>query len=265
MDGSLTERQQREREYYSVFSRKYAEKPVDFDPVDRALPPRPWNPYWYSERRLLEFYDSGARRLLDFGCGWGDVAIRAARAGFEVHGFDITDENVAIARTRAEKSGLSDRAHFTVAAAEQLHYPDTTFDVVIGIDILHHVDIPAAMAECHRVLRPGGRIVFKEPVEAPLFDKLRNTWIMRKLFPNEASLADHITKDERKLDRNDVRTVRDHFPDAEFRPFRMLARAERVLPLGAAWQKLDMHLLDRLPPLRPFAGFVVIEGIRPER
>jgi 2-polyprenyl-3-methyl-5-hydroxy-6-metoxy-1,4-benzoquinol methylase len=260
MDDSLNERQRRERAYYSVYSRRYTAAPVDLDPVNPAVPARPWNPYWYSHRRLLDFYREGARRLLDFGCGWGDVAIRAAYAGFEVHGFDITPENIAVAKERAERAGLSRRTNFTVAAAEQLPYAPGTFDVVVGIDILHHVNVAAAIAACHRILRSGGHVLFKEPVRAPVFDALRNTRLLRTLFPTHVSFDQHITQDERKLDLDDIRAITAAFPGALLRPYRLLARAERIVSLGATWEKLDMMLLNHLSLLRPLAGFLVIEG-----
>ena len=76
----------------------------------------------------------------------------------------------------------------------------------------------------------------------------------------EMSIEHHITEDERKLDRNDLLTVRRWFHGALFKPYRLFACADRVLPLGPAWEKLDLVLLTRLKLLRPLAGFIVIEA-----
>ena len=256
----VTDRQARERRFYSTYSRRYTAAPVDFDPVDPTVPPRPWNAYWYCHRRLLSHYEDGCRRLLDFGCGWGDVAIRAARVGFEVHGVDLTPENIEIAKARAEKEGLSGRVQFTSAAAEELPYSSGSFDVIIGVDILHHVDIPKAIASCQRVLGNNGHMIFKEPVYTPAFDRVRNAAPVRWLFPNSASQERHITEDERKLTDADLRSVLDVFPNASFRPFRMLTRARRVVPFGPALERVDSFLLVHFHRLSALAGSVVIEA-----
>ena len=101
------------------------------------------------------------------------TSVLFAKQGFDVHGFDISPQNVARATALAQRYGLSERAHFSVQAAEHLTYPNDCFDVVVGLDILHHVEIGTTIRECLRVLKPGGNAVFHEPVEAMVFDRLR--------------------------------------------------------------------------------------------
>src|SRR2546430_16748013 len=88
----------------------------------------------------------------------------------EVFGFDISPNNIAVAKRLAEKYGFEERTHFTLGVAEECAYPSDSFDLVTGIDILHHVDIPRAVRECLRVLKRGGGAVFKGPNEGPRFD-----------------------------------------------------------------------------------------------
>ncbi|MFV1959186.1 MAG: class I SAM-dependent methyltransferase, partial [Planctomycetota bacterium] len=137
---SWTARQQRERAYYEQYARRTPVEDVGFDPV---LSPerRPWNSYWDAYRVVADLYDPTARRLLDVGTGEGVAAVRYAKVGYEVWGFDISDRNVRKARDLAARHGLSDRTRFSVQVAEDLPYDDDSFDVVTGIDILHHVDI----------------------------------------------------------------------------------------------------------------------------
>lgn len=95
--------------------------------------------------------------MLDVGCGAGQIAIPAARAGAQVTGIDIASNLVEHARKRAAQEGLTIR--FDEGDAEQLPYPDASFELVvslIGAMFAPRPDLVAA--ELLRVCRPGGRI-----------------------------------------------------------------------------------------------------------
>jgi ubiquinone/menaquinone biosynthesis C-methylase UbiE len=96
-------------------------------------------------------------RMLDVGCGAGQIAIPAARAGADVTGVDIASNLIAHARERAARDGV--KAHFDEGDAEQLAYPDASFNLVvslIGAMFAPRPDLVAA--ELLRVCSPGGRI-----------------------------------------------------------------------------------------------------------
>ena len=90
-------------------------------------------------------------------------------------GFDLSEKNIKIAQKLARRHSLDGRCRFQPMAAERLTYPDNTFDVIVGIDILHHVEIGPAIDEAFRVLKPGGVAIFKEHAEVPVLDPIRNT------------------------------------------------------------------------------------------
>jgi ubiquinone/menaquinone biosynthesis C-methylase UbiE len=102
-------------------------------------------------------------RVLDVGCGTGDLAIAAARRagqGATVVGIDASPEMVEVAREKARKARRAVR--FQVEAVEALTFDNGSFDVVLSSLMMHH--LPAdlklrALAEIRRVLRPGGRLV----------------------------------------------------------------------------------------------------------
>ena len=107
---------------------------------------------------LHEYRDFAGRRVLDVGCGNGYVLSRYAREGAEVFGVDLTDAAVSLCRKRFEFMGLT--GDFRRANAEALPFPDATFDCVTSMGVLHHTPgTEAAVAEVHRVLKPGGRLI----------------------------------------------------------------------------------------------------------
>ncbi|MBT2303423.1 class I SAM-dependent methyltransferase [Variovorax paradoxus] len=110
---------------------------------------------------LVKFAQIGAgETVLDVGTGTGVVAITAARGGARVTALDLTPELLEQAR---ENSRIAQREDivWTEGDAEQLPYPDASFDVVLSQ--FGHMFAPRpeiAIAEMHRVLKPNGRIAF---------------------------------------------------------------------------------------------------------
>lgn len=115
----------------------------------------------YSALAAEEFVDrlsipAGAR-VLDVACGTGNLAIPAARKGAVVTGVDIAPNLLEQARGRAAAEGL--KAHFEEGDAEQLPYPDRSFDVVMSMFGAMFAPRPERVAaELARVCRPGGAI-----------------------------------------------------------------------------------------------------------
>ncbi|WP_018685234.1 arsenite methyltransferase [Actinokineospora enzanensis] len=100
-------------------------------------------------------------RVLDLGSGGGiDVLLGARRVGptGKVHGLDMTDEMLALARANAIAAGAPN-VEFHRGTIEAIPLPDATIDVVISNCVINlSVDKPAVFAETFRVLRPGGRV-----------------------------------------------------------------------------------------------------------
>jgi SAM-dependent methyltransferase len=96
-------------------------------------------------------------RVLDVACGTGNLAIPAAKAGAIVTGVDIASNLIEQARARAQRQGLS--THFEEGDAEELPYPDASFDLVVSMYGAIFAPRPErAAAELVRVCRPGGQI-----------------------------------------------------------------------------------------------------------
>jgi arsenite methyltransferase len=99
-------------------------------------------------------------RILDLGCGPGYyVAELAEQVGPEgaVAGLDLSAPMLAVARSRCE--GLANTS-LAEGEATALPFEDASFDAVVSVQVMEYVpDVAAALAEIHRVLRPGGRVV----------------------------------------------------------------------------------------------------------
>jgi SAM-dependent methyltransferase len=94
---------------------------------------------------------------LDLGCGTGDVAFHAARAGAIVTGSDLSPTLIETAQRQAREVGLD--LTLEVADCQALHYPDASFDVVSSsVGVIFAPDHARVAAELGRVCKPGGRI-----------------------------------------------------------------------------------------------------------
>lgn len=100
--------------------------------------------------------------VLDVGSGPGLLATEMAQEvgpTGRVCGIDVSDSMLALARARAMPSG-SAPVEYRLGGADAVPYPDGSFDAVVCTQVLEYiVDIPAALAEAARVLRPGGRLL----------------------------------------------------------------------------------------------------------
>jgi len=110
--------------------------------------------------RLIDFEAHRDRDVLDVGCGAGVEVVRWARGGARVTGVDIAQSAANLARQNLSQQGL--RARVDVADGESLPFPDASFDFVYAHGVVQYTgDDHRLVAECHRVLRPGGTALFQ--------------------------------------------------------------------------------------------------------
>jgi len=103
--------------------------------------------------RAVPSYDSRGWTILDIGCGMGQT-LTAVEFGHcsARHGIDVDAKAIALGRQRFPEFTLS------VAGAEQIPYPDNTFDLTFSRVALPYTDVPVALREMFRVTKPGGRV-----------------------------------------------------------------------------------------------------------
>lgn len=256
----FTHRHDHEAEVYDARAEQLlATEPDEHFRVAPDLPP-------YPNREHVEFLDFAleqvqpvaGKRILEVGSGPGELATWLALQGAEVVAIDVSEGNVRLGRKRAEVNGVTDRATFRHVPVEALDEPDGSFDVVIGNQVLHHVELAQAMPNIRRMLAPGGRAVFCEPV---LFlpegaRRVRNHPRVTAVFPSRAD-----TPDERSVSMADLDLILSAFDRGAWRPFQLTCRLQNFVELSDGWftrlSNVDRVLMRHVRPARRLARYVV--------
>jgi SAM-dependent methyltransferase len=115
-----------------------------------------WDPAFYGKYTDALRPRKAGGRVLDVGCGVGQVVGALTREGIEAYGVDVSEPNLERARKFSDRCTLYD--------GRRLPFPDRHFDSVGALNVLEHVDEPEAfLAELVRVTAPGGRVVVSSP------------------------------------------------------------------------------------------------------
>jgi SAM-dependent methyltransferase len=227
----------------------------------RASFPRHYriNPTYRVFTRMLEISgDIAGKRVLEYGCGDGWITTELARRGAHVTAFDISAEAVAQTRRALAAANLQSRCRVEVMGGEALEFPDQSFDLAFGFAILHHLDLTLALRELHRVLVPGGKGVFGEPLAGnPVIN------LYRRLTPQ------YRTEDEAPIDLRTFGTLASEFGRWEHHEQLLFAAGASALcyipgltPLAAPVQrwlgKLDDAVLRKAPWVGRWAWYSVL-------
>jgi SAM-dependent methyltransferase len=112
-------------------------------------------PYLFYHIAFDELKD---KDVLEVVLGYGTIAQRMAESGAQYMGLDIADGPVAMAKHRLRLAGL--RGDANQGSILDAPFEDYSFDMIVTIGCLHHRgDLQKAINECHRMLRPGGKLV----------------------------------------------------------------------------------------------------------
>jgi SAM-dependent methyltransferase len=200
--------------------------------------------------------DVRGKRIVDFGCGSGGNSVLLANRGAHVWGVDISEDLIRLAERRLAANGRPGAAHFVVGSAHDLPFPDASIDIVFGVAILHHLDLALVSREVHRVLRPGGRAIFQEPV--------RNSPAVRYIRSLIPYRAPDISPFERPLTDPELDRFAAPFSSVRVRAFGLpYVEAGRLLPVVRKHMRRlyesDGALLRCLPSLSYYASIRVLE------
>jgi 2-polyprenyl-3-methyl-5-hydroxy-6-metoxy-1,4-benzoquinol methylase len=197
------------------------------------------------EFRFRVMGDLAGKSVLDVGCGDGLNALNFAMLGASVTGIDISPGAIEVAKRRVEVNGVAASARFICSPLEIADFPSDSFDIVWGDAILHHLisDLDNVIRHMHRWAKPGGLIIFAEPMN--LNPALRR---LRMSLP----IKTDATPDERPLEKAEIELIRQRLPDLAIRHFSLLDRLNRfVLPdhnyeRASALQRLVVNILGAI-------------------
>jgi len=198
---------------------------------------------------IIDFARLGAgRKVLEIGCGSGTLTEKLAATGAEITATDIFPEFLALTKKRIKTGNV-----FTqIADAETLAgSADDSLDAVVGLSVLHHLDIDKTLAGIYRVLKPGGAMAFAEPnMLNPQIAIQKNIPAIKRALgdsPDEtAFFAGPIRKKLARLNFREITVV----------PFDFLHPA---IPdsLASAVEKIG-DILEKIPLLKEIAGSLFI-------
>jgi SAM-dependent methyltransferase len=236
-DAELARRLEAEREFHN---RKFGEA-HDHGAPD-AIYELPRVAYRYFEGEVQP--RAAGAKVLEFGCGDSSYAVKLSQWGGTVTAIDISDEAIEETRRRVAEAGFLNQTSLIRMNAEELDFPDESFDLVVGRAILHHLDLEKSYAAIARVLKPGGAAIFLEPLA---HNALINLY--RRMTPHLR------TEDEHPLTMRDIKLANRHFGAVRLRYFTFLsmgalvaAKAPKLFqPMVNGLDKADRMLFRAIP------------------
>jgi len=210
----------------------------------------------YKERILA---DSPNAQVIEYGCGMGSYTSTIARSEAKlVTGIDISHVAIEAAQEKAVEQKLGDKVNFQVMNAENLEFAESSYDLICGSGILHHLDLNLATGSIVRTLKPQGKAIFIEPLGHNFLINL-----YRRLTPSIRS------EDEHPLLSKDLKAIESNFKHSKIQYFYLTSLAASFIAkkpgfkifLGVC-QWLDSILL-MIPGIKQQAWMVLIELEQP--
>jgi SAM-dependent methyltransferase len=208
----------------------------------------------YTLKGFSEFLGTLDDKLvLEIGCGLGKTATNLAMSGAVVVAMDISFFSVVATDRQASLNNVSDRVHLLTGVGEKLPFASESFDVVFGKGVLHHLDVGQGWSEIERVLKPGGKAAFSEPMGMnPILDFVRDYVPYPGKNPRGADVP---------LNYKQIKKWGSAFDHFEYQEIQLLSMIERGFGHGTKFpilRRTDERLLKAIPFLRRFCRYVLM-------
>jgi ubiquinone/menaquinone biosynthesis C-methylase UbiE len=143
-------------------------------------------------------------RILELGCGAGEASVYFAKKGANAVATDLSGGMLRVVEQLAAKHGVT--VETKKSSADEIDFPDASFDVVYAANLLHHVDIEKCLIEVNRVLKPGGRFLSWDPLA-------HNPAI--NIYRRQA--MEVRTEDEHPIKWSQIKLFKKHFSKVEYK------------------------------------------------
>ena len=187
-----------------------------------------------------------------------ELTMRFAKAGATVTALDISGEMVDLAKRRARENGLEKQVTVLHLSGEDVDFPESSFDIVYGHSVLHHLNLEIAVPRIVRALKPSGCFAFLEPLDHnPVLN------LFRFFTPHRR------TPTEKPLSFSQLKSISAFFSRFEHREFYLFSLAAFIWYYGfrskslfqftvRVLSPLDNFIFRNLPFLRRFAWVTVL-------
>ena len=174
---NLTDQNQREKEFHNELQ---SQSKGRFENIF-------YKAIFNSNEDFFQFLELNAinAEVLDFGCGIGSSLEKVLKfSPKKITGIDISEVSISKAKNKIKEK--EPEVELLVDNCEQTKFNSNSFDIVYGTGILHHLNMSMCLDEIKRVLKPGGNLIFIEPLGTnPLIN------FYRKLTPKSRSKDEH--------------------------------------------------------------------------
>ena len=217
--------------------------------------------YYQATKRSMDYVngwiekESPSNVFLDYACGNGGNAIKAAKAGASLAlGLDISSVSVGNARAFAAKENVTN-VRFFQADAEKTQLPDNCIDRIICSGMLHHLDLSYAFPELRRILKPNGKILAVEALDYNPAIKL-----YRMLTPDMRTEWEkaHI------LSLKDLRFAKRFFNIGIVNYWHVVGYIAGKFPFLSYPLELTDKLIEKIPFVQRLAWIFTFELVKPE-
>jgi ubiquinone/menaquinone biosynthesis C-methylase UbiE len=145
---------------------------------------------WYIEAMIASLALPRGTRILDVGCGPGQLLLQLLRRGYDVKGVDISGGMVEQARALIRSNGFSEFSGVAVGDIEKLDFRDQEFDVVVASGVIEYQkDDDVALAEMKRVLKPNGHLILNVTNRYSYLTLSDNVYIAFRSLPGVRSMV----------------------------------------------------------------------------
>ena len=194
---SISDKNLREKEFHNKLQSK---KKGRFENIFYKAISNAWDDFY-------EYLKSQSKdtEILDYGCGTGLTIKKVVEFNpRKITGIDISE--VSIEKAIKETQNFNEKVDLSVDNCERTRFASNKFDIIYGLGILHHLEFSKCLKEMSRILKPGGSILFIEPLGTnPLIN------LYRKMTPNARS------KDEHPLKYKDFNLIEKNFKNIELK------------------------------------------------